>query len=62
MKLMDLKINRGAHLAAAEFSLYLRKAPDELKRIHKVVVQCLEQMKEKNETRIFIQKGCRLRM
>ncbi len=36
----------GGYLAAVEFALYLGKAPDELKRIHEVCVQCLERLKE----------------
>ena len=38
--------NWGGYLAAVEFSLYLGKAPDELKRVHEVCVQCLERLKE----------------
>jgi len=45
--IFEMHANYGGYLAAAEFSLYLGKAPDELKRIHDVAVQCLERLREK---------------
>lgn len=38
----EFHANWGGYLAAVEFSVYLGKAPDQLKRIHDVSVQCLE--------------------
>lgn len=37
----------AGYLAAAEFSVFIGKAPGELKRIHDVSVQCLERLIEK---------------
>jgi Xaa-Pro aminopeptidase len=38
--------NWAGYLAAVEFTLYLGKAPDELKKVHEVCVKCLERLKE----------------
>jgi Xaa-Pro aminopeptidase len=38
----ELHANWGGYLAGAEFSVHIGKAPDQLKRIHDVSVQCLE--------------------
>ncbi|MFC2013368.1 M24 family metallopeptidase [Chloroflexota bacterium] len=43
----EFHANWGGYLAGAEFSVYLGKAPGELKRIHEVCVQCFEQLLEK---------------
>jgi Xaa-Pro aminopeptidase len=44
--LMEFHMSYGGYLAAAEFSLYLGKAPKELRRIHEVSVQCFEHLRD----------------
>ncbi len=43
----EFHANWGGYLSAAEFSLYLGKAPDEIRKIHDVCVLCLETVIEK---------------
>ncbi len=44
--MFEFHANYAGYLAAAEFSIFLGKAPDELKRIHEVSVQCAESLRE----------------
>lgn len=44
--IFEMHASYGGYLVAAEFSLYLGQAPDELKRIHEVCVQCSEKVQE----------------
>ncbi len=43
----EFHANWGGYLAGAEFSVYLGQAPDELKRIHEVAVQCFTGLQAK---------------
>ena len=42
---MEFHASYGGYLSAAEFSLFLGKAPLELKRIHDVAVECAQAVK-----------------
>jgi Xaa-Pro aminopeptidase len=44
--MFEMHTSYGGYMAACEFSLYLGKAPDELKRIHDVCVECMDRVQE----------------